>query len=151
MADSYSHALLEATRSAAEPWLRRITDVVIQSQMLDVDPELVARRTADVGALLVDELESLLSLDVEQQRRNPLDVFRSAAVTMSEFLVGHGAMAVERDEFLQRAFPDDACALAPASWSDIDESMTGPGLEWGAFKAATVISRHRAGRVTDPT
>jgi len=143
VADSYSHALLEATRSVAEAWLRRITDAVIRAQRLDVDPDLTARRAAEVSVLLVHELETLLALDVEQQRRNPLDVFRSAAVVMSEFLVGHGAVAVERDEFLQRAFPDDACALAPASWSDIDESMTSPGLEWGAFKAATVISRHR--------
>lgn len=143
MNDQYSRALLDATRLVADAWLKRITTGVIDAQSMTIDPSVVDAKVREIGSALVDELGELLILDVERQRRNPLDVFRSAAVVMSEFLVGHGATPVDRDEFLLRAFPDDACGLAPASWSDIDESMTGPGLEWGAFKAATVISRHR--------
>jgi hypothetical protein len=50
---------------------------------------------------------------------------------------------VERDEFSRRSFPDDMFGLAPATWADVDPSLVEPGLEWGAWKAATIIGRRR--------
>ena len=143
MTDPYSRALLDATGSAVGPWLRRLVLRVGQSQDLSIAEIEITRLVDGLEAAVVTELHELLDLDVEAQRRNPLDVFRSAAVAVSEFLVEHGAREVVRDEFMVRAFPDDLCGIVPASWSDVDESMTTPGLEWGAFKAATVIARHR--------
>jgi hypothetical protein len=46
-----------------------------------------------------------------------------------------GVPPVDRDRFRQEAFPDDFYDLSPASWSDIDPSLTEPGINWGAAKA----------------
>jgi hypothetical protein len=33
--------------------------------------------------------------------------------------------------------------LSPATWVDIDEALVEPGIEWGAWKAATVMMRKK--------
>jgi hypothetical protein len=50
---------------------------------------------------------------------------------------------VRRDEFDERADPDDVYALAPAAFADVDESLTGPGIAWGAAKAHVHMARYR--------
>jgi hypothetical protein len=46
---------------------------------------------------------------------------------------------------MQRSIhPDDHYAIAPATWTDVDESLREPGLVWGAWKAATVLARRRS-------
>lgn len=144
MTDQYSRALLDATGPAVGRWLRGLIESVAHSQNLSVDVAEIDHLVDDLGAAVISGLCDLLELDVEAQRRNPLDVFRSAAVAVSEFLIARGAHEIVRDEFMTRAFPDDRCGIVPATWSDIDESLVTPGLEWGAYKAATVIARHGA-------
>ena len=51
---------------------------------------------------------------------------------------------MRRDEFEERAFPDDVYRLSPATWSDVDPSLHEPGIIWGAYKAKTVLDRRRA-------
>lgn len=146
MSDQYSSALLESTRLVVRPWLRRLCDGVMAEQGLTIGTDPVNELVESLAEAVEFDLSALLEMDVEHQRRNPLDIFRSAAVEVSGFLVAHGARAVERDEFLRRAFPDDSCGLAPATWSDIDGSLAGPGIEWGAYKAATIMARHPKNR-----
>lgn len=143
MTDQYSRALLDATDAVVGRWLRRLVAGVANTEALSIDHAEIDQLVDELGVAVMSGLRELLELDVEAQRRNPLDVFRSAAVVVSEFLIARGAHEVARDEFMVRAFPDDRCGIVPATWSDIDESMTTPGLEWGAYKAATVIGRHR--------
>ena len=90
-----------------------------------------------------DNLRDLLTLDVLEQRTNPLAIFRQATRPISELLTQVGCTPVMRDEFDERSFPDDVFGLSPATWADIDETMVEPGIEWGAWKAATIMMRQK--------
>ena len=98
-----------------------------------------ARAQAEVG----EQLRTLLSLDVDEQRVNPLDLVRRAVSYPAAVLRAAGVPEVVRDEFAERAFPDDVYGLAPASFADIDQSLYEPGLEWGAAKAHAHLTRHK--------
>ena len=40
--------------------------------------------------------------------------------------------------------PEDEYDLTPATWSDLDERLVGPGIAWGAAKAMEHKRRHGA-------
>ena len=75
--------------------------------------------------------------------------FGSPWCTLRQFC-GQPVPEVLRDEFDASINPDDVYSLYPAHWSDIDESLTEPGIVWGAAKAATVLQRRRAEGKLDP-
>jgi hypothetical protein len=51
-------------------------------------------------------------------------------------LAAAGIPPVERDEFLERSFPDDAYGVTPASLADLGDPDLGPlQLAWGLAKA----------------
>ena len=54
-----------------------------------------------------------------------------------------GVEPVVRDDFAQRAFPDDPYDLTPASFGAVDETLHDPGLRWGAAKAHVHMARRR--------
>ena len=144
--DQYSLHLLEVCESVLEPWLERCFDGVVVQQNLApmVDAE---RRSASIrGATtrVLADLRSLLEVDPTAQKTNPLALLREATTLVTDELRRIGAVPVERDEFHERSFPSDVYGLCPATWADIHESLVEPGLEWGAFKAASVISRRRS-------
>jgi hypothetical protein len=86
----------------------------------------------------------LLALDVDEQRVNPLALVRRAVSYPTAVLRDAGVPPVVRDEFDERAFPDDVYGLAPAAFADIDPALHEPGLLWGAAKAhAHLARRHR--------
>jgi hypothetical protein len=101
--------------------------------------EAGARARVEVG----EQLRALLALDVDEQRVNPLDLVRRAVSYPAAVLRAAGVPEVVRDEFAERAFPDDVYDLAPASFADIDQSVYEPGLEWGAAKAHAHLARHK--------
>ena len=100
------------------------------------------RARVEVGA----DVRALLALDVDEQRINPLELVRRAVVYPSSVLHAAGVPPVVRDEFSERTFPDDVYDLAPASFTDIDQSLYEPGLEWGAAKAYAHLSRRKRSR-----
>jgi hypothetical protein len=104
---------------------------------------------AAAGVLAIDEvmprLRELLATDVDEQRTNPLSLLRGAVRYPTEVLRSAGVPAVVRDEFDERAFPDDVYGLTPASFADVDPSLHEPGLTWGAAKAHVHLSRRRGG------
>jgi len=100
-----------------------------------------ARARVEVG----EQLRALLALDVDEQRVKPLDLVRRAVSYPSAVLRAAGVPEVVRDEFAERAFPDDVYDLAPASFADVDQSVYEPGLEWGAAKAHAHLTRHSRG------
>jgi hypothetical protein len=104
--------------------------------MVDV---MVERETRRVLEALVD----LLATDVDEQRTNPLSVFRDAVAGPTDVLRRLGVPPPVHDPFASRAFPDDVYRLGPATWSDIDPELHEPGLVWGAWKAMTVLRRRR--------
>lgn len=90
------------------------------------------------------EVRALLALDVDAQPTGPLAVLRSAVRFPTEVLASAGVPPVVRDEFAERAFPDDVYGLAPAAFADLDPSLQDAGLVWGAAKAHVVLARRRA-------
>ena len=95
------------------------------------------RAAREVG----DRVAALLAQDVDEQRETPLTVLRAAVRYPTEVLRAHGVPEVVRDEFRERAFPDDVYDLAPATWADVSPDLAAPGMAWGAWKAMTVKRR----------
>jgi hypothetical protein len=126
-------------------WLERKMNEVLRHQgsTAVVSSQGVIDVAEFVSTTLLHELDKLLIADPDEQRANPLAVVRAALQVPTEFLLQAGAQPRARDEFLQRANPDDLFGLAPATWSDIDPRLHQPGLEWGAWKAATILMRRR--------
>ena len=146
--DDYSARLLQSVTAVAGPWAVRLVDERLTANGLFglVPEESRLSAVTETERLAIEGLRELLELDAEQQRTNPLAVLRAATAPIGRFLASVGATPVERDEFGQRSFPDDVYGLAPATWADIDASLLEPGIEWGAWKAATIIGRRRTER-----
>ena len=137
--------LLTAARTAVPRWLARCVERVAATQSISLDGvtvEIDAMVERHAGEVL-DRLGVLLATDVDEQRANPLDILRDAVVGPTEVLRAAGARPVNRDTFSEERFPSDVFDLAPATWADVDESMVEPGLTWGAWKAAVVLTRRR--------
>jgi hypothetical protein len=88
-------------------------------------------------------VRTLLETDIDEQRTNPLAVLRSLVGHPTAVLREAGAQPVARDDFKQRAFPDDVYDLSPASFAEVDPLLHEPGLAWGAAKAYVHLSRRR--------
>lgn len=142
----YSTSLLRTMESVAGPWLLELVDRVVSSQGLgdSIDIQRIDRVVAAARAELLAALADLLALEAWEQRRNPLDLVRSATAPLTAELVSCGARPVTRDEFKERSFPGDVLDLAPATWSDVHPDLHEIGLEWGAWKAAAIIAHRRS-------
>ena len=142
----YSTRLLETMQVVTEPWLRGLVERIVSSQGLagSVDVERLERAISSARSDLLAALDRLLELDAWEQRRNPLDLVRRATVALTAELTALGARPVSRDEFKERSFPDDVFDLAPATWSDVHPDLHEVGLEWGAWKAAAIISYRKS-------
>jgi hypothetical protein len=140
-------ALARAVDDVIEPWLVRCVERTAQRQWGACPPDLLdaARRSASqVAPGVSQQLQQLLTTDVDDQRRNPLGVLRDAVVHATRVLAQAGVPPVRRDAFAEEAFPDDCYDLSPATWSDVDASLHEPGIVWGAWKAKVVLDRRRS-------
>lgn len=111
-----------------------------------------ADRAAREGATWVlARLHETLEVDVDEQRVNPLQTLRDAVRFPTQVLFEAGIPTVVRDEYDEKINPHDVYGIGPAHWNDIDESLTEPGIVWGAAKASTVLQRRRAEGKLGPT
>jgi hypothetical protein len=143
----YSAALLSAVDAVLSDWVVR--SVRRFSNDLDVDALSAGEQARiEIGG----RLRQMLTTDIDVQRTNPLAVLRSAVRYPTDVLRAAEVPPVRRDEFAVSAFPDDVYNLSPATWADIDQSLTEPGIAWSAWKAHTFLARRRAeGKLTsDP-
>lgn len=124
-----------AVRDRAEHWCTGSSEA-LRAQAVAAG----ARATVEVGPTV----RALLATDVDKQRTGPLALIRRAVRFPTEVLAAAGVPAVVRDEFDERAFPEDVYGLAPASFADVDPALHGPGLAWGAAKAHVVLARRRS-------
>ena len=142
----YSTRLLETMQVVTEPWLRGLVERVVSSQGLSasVDVERLEGVISSARRDVLDALSRLLEQEAWEQRRNPLELVRGATTGLTIELASLGARPVPRDEFKERSFPDDVFDLAPATWSDVHPDLHEVGLEWGAWKAAAIMSHRKA-------
>jgi hypothetical protein len=136
--EPYSAALLSAVENASSGWIRR--RLVEIAGDVEIDIETVVRH---VVADMTCELFALLQRDVDDQRENPLHVLRRATRSANQALREAGVTAPARDEFEAKAMPDDVYAIGPLTWRDLSDDVHEAGITWGAWKAATVLSRRR--------
>lgn len=137
--------LLGVAERVTPGWLRRCVVATAARAGVSTDPwasEIDASAIHASGRLL-EQLESLLALDVDEQRTNPLSLYRDAVAAPTAMLRAHDVPAPPTDAFADRHFPDDVYRLGPATWADIDPELHEPGLVWGAWKAMTVLQRRR--------
>jgi hypothetical protein len=143
--DEPPEALAAAIEGAIGPWVERSVVRIMEAYAGAVPDDVAAdagRAAAEATASVSADIRRLLALDAERQPTNPLSILRAAVRYPTAVLQRAGVPPVVRDEFRERAFPDDSYDLAPASWRDIDESLHEPGIIWGAWKAKTVMDRH---------
>jgi hypothetical protein len=144
--EEHPRALFEAVSAVFRGWLREravcITGAAGRTLTATEEKNLdaVIESAVDRGR---DALCALLATDVDEQRSNPLQVLRSATLPVTEFLTSLGVPAAKRDEFESRAMPDDVFAFGPLAWVDMGEDVHERGITWGAWKAATVLTRRR--------
>jgi hypothetical protein len=147
---AYGEALADAIDGVLGAWVVRCVERRVRD-FFGTDPsdatlhaarEAGERARAEIGR----SVRALLASDIDDQRSNPLAVVRTAVRYPTEVLRAAGVPPVVRDEFDERAFPDDAYALTPASFADIDPSLHEPGLLWGAAKAHAHLTRRRTTR-----
>ena len=145
--DPYSKALFDAVAAAFPTWLTAQTRQILASGRVDLD----SATTAEIDAVVVaatheatDALMRLFTTDVDDQATNPLHVIRSATRRATEYARSRGVSPVARDEWDERALPHDLYAIGPIAWRDLGEDVHDAGISWGAWKAATVLSRRRA-------
>jgi hypothetical protein len=149
--DPVPQLLFDTVAATLPTWLRRVVADRATGWFGRLDEETAARLAPLVDdaverarVAVLDELAVFLALDVDEQRTNPLAVLRRAVRFPTEVLAELGVPHVVRDEFAERAFPDDVYGLGPATWGDIHPDLHEPGLLWGAWKAKTVFERRRA-------
>ena len=137
--------LLAVAERVVRPWLTRI--VTTTAHRAGADPSTwsdLDQVVDDAAMQLLDDLAALLALDVDEQRTNPLSIFRAAVAAPTAYLIDRGVRPAGADRFGAEHFPNDVFGVGPASWNDIDDDLHLPGLTWGAWKAKTVLDRRRA-------
>jgi hypothetical protein len=143
-----SDAMVDGVRRCLPGWVRSRVAAVADAwgrleprirAGLDVGAEAAAASTTE---RVVGELEELLARDPSAQDRTPLEVVRGAHREATELLAGAGIPGVVRDEFAERAWPEDRYGLVPAGLGDLGDPDLGPLLlAWGMAKAKVLRAR----------
>lgn len=143
----HAEVLAAGVEAAIEGWTVRCVESRLRAWSGSADEAVLAAARAagvdarrEVGARVAD----LLRADIDDQRVPPLSMLRSAVAYPARVLAEAGVPPIERDEFDERAFPDDVYGLSPATFADVDPSLHEPGLAWGAAKAFVHLRRRRA-------
>jgi hypothetical protein len=152
--DEAGAALVAGLDVALPAWAARAADDLL-SAWGALDPErrrevvADARRAGEVAARRVAaDLRDLLALDPGEQRATPLEIIRSAVAEPTAVLAEAGMPDVVRDEFDERAWPDDRFGLVPRTLRDLDPDLAAVHFAWGIAKAA--VLRARAGDQRPP-
>jgi hypothetical protein len=91
---------------------------------------------------IVAELRALFAVDPAQQRATPLEVVRTAYREPTAVLAEAGVPPIVRDEFDERAWPDDIYGLVPRTLGDLGDRELAPlHLAWGMAKATVLRAR----------
>ncbi|HEY3671721.1 MAG TPA: hypothetical protein VGN51_12360 [Acidimicrobiia bacterium] len=108
--------------------------------------ERAERDAVDAGRAaserVVAELRALFALDADEQRSTPLEIVRHAYREPTAVLAAADIPPVERDEFAERAWPDDTYGLVVHGLGDLgDEDLAPLQMAWGMAKAKVLRGR----------
>ena len=145
--EPYPDALYQAVTRAISQWISTQVAEIASMSIDETSQEfqsaltVVAEKTLRV---ISEDLFSLLATDVDAQQSNPLHVLRASTSYATQLLQKFGATPARRDEYEGRAMPDDVFSIGPLTWRDLGEEVHEAGISWGAWKAATILTRRRA-------
>lgn len=92
------------------------------------------------------EMEALLARPAPEQHLTPLEVMRSLRREATAVLERAGVPAIVRDEFEERAFPDDVYGIVLRSPAELgDDELGGVLLAWGMAKTRLLRGPDPAG------
>ena len=121
-----------------DAWGRASADARIRAEEQSADAGAAAARR------IVAELRALFAVDPAQQQATPLEVVRTAYREPTAVLAAAEVPPIVRDEFDERAWPDDVYGLVPRTLGDLGDPELAPlHLAWGMAKA-TVLRARRA-------
>lgn len=146
VAETYSRALLDAVIAGTPGWINRTMRTVIVDQRGAVsahDQQVIDAVVESVVRTVHLRMSQLLARDVDAQAMNPLAVLRGSTSAATEALREMGLHEVQRDEHEKSSMPDDVYAIGPLTWRDLGDDVHEAGITWGAWKAATILSRRR--------
>lgn len=145
--EPYADDLYQAVISAVPHWITTQVSEIASLSINETTQEFQAA-LADVAEqihqVVSQDLFSLLATDVDAQQSNPLHVLRASTSFATHLLQKFGVAPARRDEYEVRAMPNDVFSIGPLTWRDLGEKVHEAGISWGAWKAATILTRRRA-------
>lgn len=132
------HELVDGIGAVIDAWL---VDCVVRFRP-DLSEQAASAASAGIPEVMA-ELRDLVGRDLDDQSTTPLTVLRRAVRIPTTVLAAAGVEPVRRDPFDVSSFPDDVYGLTPAAFTDVDPSLGGLGIRWGAAKAHVHLSRRR--------
>ena len=145
--EPYADDLYQAVTRAIPYWITKQVSEIASLSIDETSKEFTSALT-DVAEhtlhVISRDLLVLLATDVDAQQSNPLHVLRASTTSATQLLLAFGATPARRDEYEVRAMPDDVFSIGPLTWRDLGEEVHDAGISWGAWKAATVLTRRRA-------
>jgi hypothetical protein len=146
--DETGAAIVAAVETQVPAWARAQVARLLDAwgRASDAARARAELESAEAGAAaaerVVAELRALFALDPEEQRATPLEIVRSAYREPTEVLAAAGVAPVVRDEFDERAWPDDVYGLVPRTLGDLGDPDLAPlHLAWGMAKAGVIRAR----------
>lgn len=119
-----------------DAWGRAPADALVRAEAQSTEAGATAARR------IVAELRALFAVDPAQQQATPLEVVRTAYREPSAVLSAAGVPPIVRDEFDERAWPDDVYGLVPRTLGDLGDPELAPlHLAWGVAKATVLRTR----------
>ena len=121
-----------------DAWGRAPAETRVRAQAQSVEAGTAASRR------IVDQLRALFAVDPTQQQVTPLEIVRSVYREPTALLAAAGVPPIVRDEFDERAWPDDVYGLVPRTIGDLGDPELAPlHLAWGMAKATVIRARRR--------
>lgn len=140
---SIAAELLAGIDASLDRWIERGLNERSAGQRGGLDAEVIGDVVAKTRAIVMGDVERVLTADVDAGAGNPLAVLRDGVGPMTDALQAAGCEPATRDPFHQQAFPNDPYGLGPASFADVDEQLHELGLRWGAARAHIHLRRRR--------
>ena len=146
--DEAGAAIVAGVEKQVPGWTRAQVDRLLDAWgRASADARVVAEsRAVDAGSdaarRIVGELRALFAVDPERQQATPLEIVRTVYREPTAVLEAAGVPPIVRDEFDERAWPDDIYGLVPRTLGDLGDPDLAPlHLAWGMAKASVIRAR----------
>ena len=148
----YAQRLLTTVVAAVPAWVDAVVRKYVRRTFGVVSEDIAASivlAQKEAQEYVSVHVSQLMNTDVDEQQTNPLQILRDASQFPTRVLQEAGVPAPSRDHFDEQINPHDVYGLGPYTWRDLGEDVHDAGIEWGAWKAATVLARRREeGKIT---